>query len=163
MRTWWKRCHRRWVILKQLRSLTEWWLFLRVLAFAAAVPVLMRLRLPTLARLLERRFTARAGLPNLEVASARIIRAVESALAVGTPLVSSRCLTRGLTLYYFLRRAGVELSLYFGAGWGKAGFSGHCWLVKDGVPFLERGDPSQNFAVMYTLPERVTGTSTLTP
>ena len=153
MKTWWRRCHKRWVVLKQPRSPAEWWLFVCVLGFAAAVPLLMRLRLPTLGRLLEHRCAVPVAHRNLDEASARIIRTVESVLAIGAPLISPRCLTRGLTLYYFLRRAGVELSLCFGAGYGKAGFSGHCWLVKDGEPFLERGNPQSHFATMYRLPE----------
>lgn len=139
--------------LGRLRGFAEWWLFLRALCFAATVPALMRLHLPTLGRLLESRFARSPAEPGAEAASSRIIRAVESALTMGSPLVSSRCLTRGLTLYYFLRRSGLKLSLCFGAGWSQAGFSGHCWLVKDGAPFLERSDPNRSFVVMYRLPE----------
>ena len=153
MKTWWNRCRRRWVALGRLRGIAEWWLFLRALCFAATVPALMRLHLPTLGRLLERRFAGRPAAPGTEATSSRVICAVESVLTIGSPLVSSRCLTRGLTLYYFLRRAGLKLSLCFGAGWGQAGFSGHCWLVKDGMPFLERSDPNRSFVVMYRLPE----------
>ena len=153
MKTWWNRFHKRWVVLTGIGGLAEWWLFLRALCFAATVPALMRLQLPTLGRLLERRFKRVARACSAESASERIVHAVESALAVGSPLISTRCLTRGLTLYYFLRRAGLQLSLCFGAGFGQTGFSGHCWLVKDGAPFLEKGEPGRNFVVMYRLPE----------
>ena len=162
MKTWWQRFHRRWLALSRLEGITDWWLFLRALCFAAAVPALMRLRLPTLGRLLERRFS-RTGKPaGADATTARVVRAVESALTIGSPLISSRCLTRGLTLYYFLRRTGLKLSLAFGAGWGQAGFSGHCWLMKDGAPFLERSDPNRSFVVMYRLPEGLTASPAVT-
>ena len=139
-----------------MRRPAEWWLFLRVFCFAVAVPALMRLRLQTLGRLLEGRIAATAGGAGEREPSAQVIRAVESALAFGPPLVRPRCLTRGLTLYYFLRRAGMDLTLCFGAGWRSGQFSGHCWLVKDGAPYLEAGDPRSRFVLMYSLPETST-------
>ena len=66
---------------------------------------------------------------------------VELAIRRGAPLVRRGCLTRGLTRYYFLRRAGMDIALSFGMGHLDKGFMGHCWLVKDGEPFLEAEDP----------------------
>ena len=153
MRTWWLKLHRRWAVLRQMRRPAEWWLFLRVLCFAVAVPGLMRLRLRTLGRLLERRIAAAARAEGQGEPGWVVIRAVESALVVGPRWVRPRCLTRGLTLGDFLRRAGVDLTLCFGAGWREGQFSGHCWLVKDGTPYLEQGDPRRCFVSMYSLPE----------
>jgi hypothetical protein len=73
-------------------------------------------------------------------------------LDVGRPLVRRGCLTRGLTLYYCLRRAGVSVALCFGMGQTSTGdgFDGHCWLELDGKPYLEARDPRSYYATMYT-------------
>lgn len=153
MSTWWSRCHSRWTVLCRRRNLAEWWLLVRVLTFAALVPLFMQLKLPRLTRLLAWRCERPPAAGPTAETSARIIRAVEDAVVLGAPLISPRCLTRGLTRYYFLRRAGVELSLSFGAGFGPAGFSGHCWLMQGGEPFLEPTDPRPRFVTMYSVPE----------
>jgi len=64
--------------------------------------------------------------------------------------IDKPCQFRGLTLYYFLRRAGVDVSLVFGIGVIGSMYKGHCWLVKDEVPYLETVDPRQYFTAMYT-------------
>jgi hypothetical protein len=128
------------------------WLFLRVAAFAAAVPVLMRLKLAVLNRLLERRIASAAAARGDAARPEAVIRCVESAMTVGAPLIRPGCLTRGLTLYYFLRRAGLDVVLCFAAGWSNGRFSGHCWLMKDGAPFLEDGDPRLRFVPICSLP-----------
>jgi hypothetical protein len=46
------------------------------------------------------------------------------------------------------------VSLCFGIGQVKEEFVGHCWLVKDGVPFMEARDPRPLYAEMY----RISGT-----
>jgi hypothetical protein len=83
-------------------------LFLHVLAFATAVPFLMRLKLLRLASLLE----PGSGFMTPDPATIeRIAKYVEMAIRRGGPLVRRGCLTRGLTRYYFLRRAGIDVSL----------------------------------------------------
>jgi hypothetical protein len=77
------------------------------------------------------------------------------ALAVlrwGRPLVRPGCLTRGLTLFVCLRRAGVPVTLSFGAGTIDGTFAGHCWLTVDGQPYLEATDPLTAFAETYRIP-----------
>jgi len=73
------------------------------------------------------------------------------AIREGRPLVRPGCLTRGLTRYYFFRRDGMDVSLCFGMGQVKEEFAGHCWLVKDGVPFMETRDPRPLYAEMYRI------------
>ncbi len=140
--------------MQQFRGASQGRLFIRVFLFAAAAPALMRLRLPALKRLLERRFAAGATTGGHRDRPADIIRCVESAIAVGTPIIRRGCLTRGLTLYYFLRRAGMDLDLCFGAR-ARNGVlveePGHCWLVKDGQPFLEQGPVPSGFVPIYSL------------
>ena len=141
--------------LRQLRSPGLAWYFLRVACFAAAVPILMRLKLPVLHRLLERRIASAAGAGGDSQGPGEIVRCVESALTVGAPLVRPGCLTRGLTLYYFLRRAGVDVTLRFGARRRNGELTeeaGHCWLEQGGEPFLESGNPHQYFVPIYSLP-----------
>lgn len=125
-------------------------LFLRVFLFAAAVPCLMRFKLARLAALLE---------PGSEPAPVdpdrvRTIAAfVQAAIERGRPVVRPGCLTLGLTRYYFFRRAGLDVSLRFGMG--RIGedkeFLGHCWLVRDGVPYLETQDPRPLYIEMYSI------------
>ena len=143
--------------LRQLRRLGLACLFLRVVAFAAAVPLLMRLKLPVLHRLLERRIAAAANAGRDLNRVGHILRCVQSALSLGAPLVRPGCLTRGLTLYYFLRRAGREVTLCFGARCQNGQLTegaGHCWLEQGGRPFLERGNPRHYSVPIYSLPAK---------
>ncbi|MEI9942474.1 MAG: lasso peptide biosynthesis B2 protein [Pseudomonadota bacterium] len=119
------------------------------LCVALAAPALMRIPLPHLDALFElivARSSQRASRDPDAVAAT-----VLDMLRAGRPLVRRGCLTRGLTLYYALRRAGVDVSLEFGMGnvSGGDGFDGHCWLVLDGKPYLEPRDPRSEYATMY--------------
>lgn len=124
-------------------------LSLRILAVAAMVPLLMRLPLRQVARLVEPRRVSRSVDPP---AVAALIDRVESVLCRGRPLVRSGCLVRAVTLFYFLRRVGVDVQLAFGTGRPHGEFEGHCWLVKDGRPFLEKVDPRGVFTEIYSIP-----------
>jgi hypothetical protein len=123
----------------------------RVLCFAIAVPLLLKLKLTTLDALLDQRMTA-TGPPPQEDVIDRIVTCVTLVLSVGRRAFGWACLHRGLTLYYFLRRKGVDVQLCFGIGRSEANFTAHCWLVRDGLPFLEKSDPRQLFAEMYIMP-----------
>jgi hypothetical protein len=133
-----------------LRSFRELFLLARLGAFAAAVPVLMRLPLPRAAAVITSP-TRRPAPSDGEVE--RLDRLMSVAQRAGRPLVRSGCLTRGVTLFWFLRRAGLDVELCFGldAGDGCAP-DGHCWLALDDEPFLERRDPRARFAELYRLP-----------
>ncbi|MGD0966224.1 MAG: lasso peptide biosynthesis B2 protein [Candidatus Acidiferrales bacterium] len=132
----------------KLRFVSNAALFLRVFAFAAAVPYLLRLKLSRVARTLEPE-TDFSAVPEDRVA--KIVGYVEIAIRRGWPLVRPGCLTRGLTRYYFLRRAGMDVSLCFGMGRLDKEFMGHCWLVTNGVPFLEGEDPRSRYVEMYRI------------
>jgi transglutaminase superfamily protein len=123
----------------------------RVVALAACVPALMRLRLGRLAALLEPRTMPPP--PGDEQLRA-LARRVDGLLLRGRPLVRPGCLTRGVTLYWFLRRAGADVRLVFGMGHVDGAPAGHCWLVHDGRPFLEKVDPRPLFAELYRIPQR---------
>jgi hypothetical protein len=134
--------------LRELRGPTDAALFAQVSVFAACVPLLLRLPLPRLAALLDagaRRLPAPAAtsdrLPELLVLAARVFR----------PLVRPGCLTRGVTLFWFLRRSGLPVELCFAVDPTAEPADGHCWLVLDGEPFLEPVDPRARFAETYRL------------
>jgi hypothetical protein len=136
--------------LGELRGAREAVLLIRLSAFAAAVPLLMRLPLPRVAALLDRPTGAR--LPIREDVE-RIERLTGLAPRVAAPLVRPGCLTRGVTLYWFLRRAGLDVELTFGVdARPEVATDGHCWLMLNGEPFLEKADPRSRFAELYRLP-----------
>jgi hypothetical protein len=133
------------------RSIPDVFLFFQVLSIAAAVPFLLRLKLSRLQALLEPRIPSPAGRDRVE----QIKEYIEMAIRAGRPLVRPGCLTRGVTRYYFFRRDGMDVSLCFGMGKFDEEFVGHCWLVKDGVPFMEPRDPRPLYTEMY----RISGTA----
>lgn len=117
-------------------------LLLRIYLFAITVPALLRLRLSSASGLVEPRRPRSE--PDEEHAQA-IITAVDWVLGSGWPLVRSGCLTRGMTLLHFLRRAGIDVELIFGVGEVDGNTEGHCWLVRGGEPYLETSDPRRRF------------------
>jgi hypothetical protein len=136
--------------VRELRGAREALLFGYMLAFAAAVPLLMRLPLPRLAALVTR---PAPPTPPTTYEVERLERMVALAPRVGRPLVRTGCLTRGLTLFWFLRRAGLDVELRFGLDLGdQAAADGHCWLAIDNRPFLEQVDPRPRFAELYRFP-----------
>jgi hypothetical protein len=43
----------------------------------------------------------------------------------------------------------MDVALCFGMGRLDKEFIGHCWLVRDGEPFLEAEDPRPRYTEMY--------------
>ncbi len=115
-------------------------LLARVLVLAPLVPLLMRLPLPVVDRLLRRKRSTR-------IEDARAAALVERAQRHAHPLVRRGCLTRGVTLFWLLD----DVRLCFGLG-GPADDFGHCWLERDGAPYLERVDPRERFPALLSLP-----------
>lgn len=151
--TWYSKLASRRAALDQVKGPTRLLLILHIFCVAVAVPGLMKLPLPRASALLEPRGRAHHPAPGEETL---IVSAVLAVLLAGRPLVRRGCLTRGVTLYYFLRRAGVDVSLCFGVGASSDqadGFDGHCWLVKDGEPFLEARDPRRYYTQLYSFPQ----------
>lgn len=136
--------------LGELRDSREILLFARVTAFAATVPLLMRMQLPRVAALLTR--TPRRPPPSVTEIE-RLERLTALAPRVARPLVRPGCLTRGITLYWFLRRAGLDVELRFGLDPAEdRPTDGHCWLALAEEPFLEKSDPRPRFAELYRFP-----------
>ena len=121
---------------------------LRILCFAAAVPLILRLRkLPRLPAWLEP--GGKVPTPPSPSEVDALVRRVDRLIAAGRPFVRYGCLVRGLTLYRFLRRAGAEVSLRSGVGalgdQDNGGFAAHCWVVYRGEPLAEPRDPRPLF------------------
>ena len=140
--------------LSEIRTPTDALLVAQLSVLAAVIPLLMRLPLKRVQDLLEPSGDLR------DPGGARAHHAlalVSLVLDFGRPAFRPTCLTRGITRYYALRRAGVDVALAFGIGQPTGGqVGGHCWLVKDGEPFLETQDPRAWFTEMY----RISGEST---
>lgn len=134
----------------RMRTVSNALFFLRILLFAVAVPYLMRLKIAQLTAVLE---PGSEPWPVDPDRIRKIVDYVEKAIRWGRPLVCPGCLTLGLTRYFFFRRAGMDVSLHFGMGRiGKEqGFVGHCWLERNGEPYLEREDPRPVYIEMYQI------------
>jgi len=138
---------------------------LAVVAVAAASPVLARLDLHRLQRCLEPSLRSSES-PSLD--SSQIVdvlgRRVSQSIRWGKPLVRPGCLTRGITAYYFLRRAGLDVALCFGIGPVHGpDVDAHCWLLVDGEPVLEAVDPRCAFTELVRLSSRGLATASSAP
>jgi len=130
----------------------------RIVLFAAAVPLLLRfVRVDRLDGWIEpRREPPRP--PADPAALDGMVRRIDRLRLAGRPLVRSGCLTRGITLYHFLRRAGAPATLHFGMGKGVDepgdGFAAHCWVELAGEPIAEPRDPRPLYPEMLRFPRR---------
>jgi hypothetical protein len=122
----------------------------RVVVFAAAVPTLMRFPLVRVARWITPSGDADPELSRVDVVA--LVRTIDRCLARSRPLVRPGCVTRGVTLYRFLRRAGARVSLRFGVGAVSGAIEGHCWIVYGGEPLCERRDPRDVFTETWAMP-----------
>lgn len=127
------------------------WALARIYAFLVLTRLLRRLPPRRLPALLEPR---RPPAVRDERRAAAVAAAVDDLLARGGLLVPRGCLPRGLALFYFLRRAGVDVTLAFGVGSANGEPAAHCWLVRDGRPYLEKTDPRSLFATVWTIEPR---------
>lgn len=125
----------------------------RVVSFGLVVPLLLRWRLERLAAWLVAPAPPplRQGIGTAEAAEA-MARRIDFWLRAAWPLVRRGCLTRGLTRFYFLRRAGFPVALRFGLGEIDGRLEGHCWVVLDGEPLLERRDPRALYTETWRIP-----------
>ncbi len=149
MRRWRLTSRGRFSAMRRLGSLADTYLVARIILFAASVPALLRLGIPRLQSLLE------PEKPPAVTDPARVKKItayVNLVLGANLPFIRSGCLIRGITLYYFLRRSGLRLSLSFGIGKIEGMHVGHCWLVKEGEPFLEAQDPRPVFTEIFSIP-----------
>lgn len=136
-----------------MNRLKRFFLGIQIVAFAASVPLLLRLPF----RVLESRLQP-ASPYNFDAAEAdRILLIWESVFPWMRRFTSRPCLVRGVTLFYFLRRAGMDVSLVFGVGAVNGQHAAHCWLSIASKPFLEATDPLAHFLPMYAFNSEVMG------
>ena len=122
-------------------------LFGHMFVFAMLLPLYLRRDVASLATFLEpRRPRPQAPWATLE----KIQRYADAVCA--SRFVRAECLVRGVMRHHFLRRAGLSIGLVFGMGTVNGRLEGHCWLVKDGRPFLEAHDPEPCFTRMVAFP-----------
>ncbi len=148
--TYWSKFRTRAAIIGEMWRPSNALLFMRIFGLIVLSPALLRLSLPRLFRLLEPKSTGKTpARPRQE----RIVRYTEALLAHRGPLPHRSCLRRAITLYYFLSREGAQLEVCFGVAPSGGNLDGHCWLVRDGEPFLESRDPLANFTPICTFPQ----------
>lgn len=139
--SWWSRVR---------EPLGETLLPVRVVLFAALVPLLLRLcKLPDLPAWIEPR--RRSPPPPDPAEIAALTERIDELLIAGRPAVRTGCMVRGLTLYRFLRRAGADVSLRFGVGTIRGDFAAHCWIVYRGEPLAETQDPRPLFTETWRI------------
>lgn len=90
----------------------------------------------------------------LERAIMRQIVDALTAFGAGRPL--GICLRRSLLRYHFLRRAGLPVTVHFGARRLGDGLGGHAWLTVDGQPYHEQPEHYLNYTVMWSFPDQET-------
>jgi hypothetical protein len=122
-------------------------LALRAGVLAVVTPLLFRLPLPKVERVLRPR---RASIGSAADAAGALWAAELGLRAVRWPLRTS-CLHRGAVRYHLLGRAGIDVQLVFGAGHVDGAPAAHCWLLLDGQPYLESTDPREVFAPLYIM------------
>jgi hypothetical protein len=135
--------------MRQPGAMADLYLFTHIFLFAVSVPALLRLNVSRLQWLLE---PERLPTPVDSARVQKITGYVNLVMSAGLPFIRPGCLTRGITLYYFLKRSGVDLSLSFGLGKVDGQYVGHCWLMAGGVPYLERRDPRPVFTEILSIP-----------
>ena len=150
MRAYWSKFRTRAALVDELWRPSNALLFLRILGLILLSPALLRLNPPRLFGLLQPKSTGRTPARAQEE---RIVRYTDALLANRGPLPHMSCLRRAITLYYFLSREGAPLEVCFGVAPADGDLGGHCWLVRDGEPYLELGDPLATFTPMYTFPQ----------
>lgn len=146
------------IVLREPAQPAAW----RVVLVAAAVPLLLRLvRVDRLGAWIEPRREPPPADPRANDAITAIVWRLDRLRRAGHPLVRSGCLTRAITRYYFLRRAGAPVTLHFGMGAGidgegtpGDGFAGHAWVELAGEPLAEPRDPRPLYAEMLRIPPR---------
>jgi len=134
-------------------------LFTRIAVFLAVLP--LRLKTRSLSGLMQAITPGISCREDAEIdiaLSDRIALYTDYILARGHFCVNNICLKRSMTLYHFLRCAGMDVTLCMGV-WQKEGLSadaalqGHAWITRGGVPFLEaRPDLTEKCRVTCKFP-----------
>lgn len=136
-----KREHTR-PVRRRFRMLRAWmatpedaWLLVRILAWAAFLPVLKRLlRLEALAKLVWTESRATGRQTDREE---QIVRLGHWLYGLGGVTNHGRCLERSLLLYRFLAMGRANPILVIGVQKARTSWVGHAWITVDGQPVGE--------------------------
>lgn len=128
-----------------IRSFSDGWLFIRIFAWATALPLLVRVwSLPRLVHFLTPRHISKR--PHHEDHYAeQVAKYTDFVLGRGIWVYQRNCLKRSMILYHFLCRQGIDVQLCLGVrkSQGKPDLDGrdvllgHAWLVRQGRPYRE--------------------------
>jgi hypothetical protein len=135
---------RRWRRLRSL-SVAQWRVMLASVVLIPAVQLSLRIRgfVRTLEMLGERSGRQRHSATSDD--AHRIAEAV--AIVSARPVVGARCLGRSMTLWFILRRHGIDAELVIGAeSPGGEDLSAHAWVEVAGQPLLDPTAPRSRFA-----------------
>ena len=137
-------------------------LIMRIWAFVSVLPAL--LAVCSVTRLLR---ACDLGAPRPPADPSLVVACVGSVFARHPGSSRSLCLKRSLTLYRFLGGPASGLQVCFGVRYAAGGprpgqrwgqIEGHAWLLKNGAPYLEMGDPDfRRFRVIFCHPSREPG------
>lgn len=89
----------------------------------------------------------------------RITAIADAAVAFDLRSPLGLCLRQSLVRYHLLRKAGVPVTICFGARKhagtvvAPAAITGHAWLILRGIPYAEPHYHYRDFKVMYAFPE----------
>jgi hypothetical protein len=122
---------------------------IRLTGVALAARPMVRAGLPRLQRWLEPAASGRTrplvDSTDVDQVAAQLGRWVDAIVRRGQPVIRPGCQTRGVALYYGLRRQGLDVALCFGVGTVAGAVEGHCWIDLEGEPLLEPFDPRTAF------------------
>ena len=123
-----------------LGSPANLFLLARLLAWAAALPILKRTRSVT--RLVALMTPAESQRSNARIERNAITL---SRWIYRAPFVPDNCLERSLLAYRYLVRDSREHRLYLGIRADEGGYPGHAWLTVDGVPVHEPDESLEGY------------------
>lgn len=151
----------RWRHLRHFRHLsrTEQWLLIQALCWLPLMHGGVRSIGFTRGCRLLTRWTARRPSISTPEQAQQTIQQCEQALhwAVHNGLHPGNCLSRSLTLWWLLRRQGVDSDLCIGVRTVAGHFQAHAWIEYQGQPLHEVPDVRQHYAAF---PHELFGTVT---
>lgn len=68
--------------------------------------------------------------------------------------VPNTCLYRALARYGLCARANVDVELRLGVRTGAEDLEGHAWVLRDGEPWLEPGEPPHEVTLAHRFDRR---------
>lgn len=130
-------------------------IFLEMFAFAAVMPLLMKLY--SLERVLGI-ITPRAKGRRNHASHARTEILVQLGVLLlkrNRLFLKNSCLKRSMLLYYFLRKHGVEVCIHFGVKKLDGYLAGHSWLTQNGTLLADKERYGEAFTPIVSYPKQV--------